>query len=67
MSHECPRDGCTALVDTGKLMCAEDWRQVPAPLQRAVYRTWDKGRGAGSLAHRAAMKAAIRAVNGDAG
>lgn len=62
--HECPRDGCTRPVDAGKLMCAEDWRQVPEPLQKAVYRAWNRGQGRGSRAHLAAMVAAIRAVNG---
>lgn len=67
MSHECPANGCDRTVDAGKLMCAEDWRRVPKPLQKAVYSAWDKGRGALSPAHRAAMKAAIRAVNGEPG
>ena len=66
MSHQCPGNGCATLVDGGKLMCAGCWRQVPGPLQKAVYAAWGKGRGALSPAHRAAMKAAIRAVNGEA-
>ena len=65
MSHECPRNGCTTFVGSGKLMCGPCWKLVPQALQRAVYRAWDRGRGAGSQAHRAAVKAAIRAVNGD--
>lgn len=64
MSHECPRNGCDAIVADSVLMCGPDWVRVPPPLQRAVYRAWDRGRGRGSLAHLAAMEAAIRAVNG---
>jgi hypothetical protein len=44
-------------------MCPGDWRRVPKPVQRAVWSTWDSGRGAGSCAHRAAMNAAIGAAN----
>ena len=65
MSHPCPA-GCGRTVnDDDKLMCSEDWKRVPKPLQNAVYRAFDYGRGRGSAAHLAAVKAAIRAVNGE--
>lgn len=63
MSHECPANGCDRTVGDSVLMCPGDWRRVPKPIQNAVYRAWKDGRGAGSPAHRAAMAAAIRAVN----
>jgi hypothetical protein len=63
VSHKCPRNGCTRAVEPGKLMCRDDWALVPEPLQKAVYRAWGHGKGRGSAAHRAAILAAIRAVN----
>lgn len=45
------------------LMCRPDWCLVPKPLQDAVYRTWDRGAGAGTAAHEAAIDAAIQAVS----
>lgn len=65
MSHECPHNGCDRLVDPGKLLCRQDWARVPEPLQKALYSAWDHGRGRGSAAHREAMLAVIRSVNGD--
>ncbi len=65
MSHPCPA-GCGRTVnDDNKLMDSGCWGKVPKPIQNAVYRAWDYGRGRGSAAHLAAVKAAIRAVNGD--
>lgn len=65
MSHECPA-GCGRTVnDDDKLMDSGCWRKVPKPVQNAVYKAWDYGRGRGSAAHLAAVKAAIRAVCGD--
>jgi hypothetical protein len=64
-AHECPGPGQhypRPEVDPDKLACLRHWRQVPGPVQAAVYRTWDHGLGAGSAAHRAAMLAAIRAM-----
>lgn len=64
MSHPCPA-GCGRTVnDDDKLMDSGCWRKVPKPVQNAVYRAWDYGRGRGSAAHMAAVKAAVRAVNG---
>lgn len=68
MSHQCPRNGCKQVVARDdKLMCRDDWRLVPAPLQRAVWEAWDNGNGRGTPAHAAAIQAAIRAVNRIAG
>lgn len=63
MSHVCPANTCTAEVDDDKLLCRGHWAMVPAPLQRAVYAAWDHGNGGGSLAHMAAMAAALHACN----
>lgn len=62
-SHRCPADGCTRQVPNHMLMCRPDWCLVPKPLQDAVYRTWDRGAGAGTPAHQAAIDAAIQAVS----
>jgi hypothetical protein len=64
MSHRCPRNGCPVTdVPDAKLLCPNDWYRVPKPLRRAVWIAWHRGAGAGSPAHRAAMRAAIAAVN----
>jgi hypothetical protein len=60
--HECPIDGCTRRVPSHQLLCAPHWRAVPRDLQRALYRTWDNGRGAGTDAHNEAMHAVIHAA-----
>ncbi len=65
MSHECPRNGCDAIVGDSVLMCKADWARVPEALQTVVDRAWGRGRGRGSPAHLAAMEAAIRSVNGE--
>jgi hypothetical protein len=61
MTHECPAPLCTEQIDPDMLMCPRHWYQVARPLRRAVWIAWRSG--AGSLAHRAAMRAAIAAVN----
>jgi hypothetical protein len=64
MSHPCPRPGCPVTdVPDDQLLCPEDWYQVPAPVRRAVWIAWNRGTGAGSPAHQAAMRAAIAAVS----
>jgi hypothetical protein len=63
LTHECPAGLCTEQVDPDMLMCPRHWYQVPKPLRRAVWTAWHRGAGAGSPAHRAAMRAAIAAVN----
>ncbi|MGH3220026.1 MAG: hypothetical protein ACRDPY_15200 [Streptosporangiaceae bacterium] len=61
--HQCPRNGCTRRVRHGMLMCRQDWYKVPGPLRGAVWNAWQNGLGAGTPAHRAAVMAAIQAVN----
>ena len=63
LTHECPAVACTEHVDPEMLMCPQHWYQVPKPLRRAVRVAWRRGAGAGSPAHRAAMRAAIAAVS----
>ena len=62
MTHECPAPACTEQIDPDMLMCPRLWYLVPKPLRRAVWIAWNRGAGAGTAAHRAAMKAAIGAV-----
>jgi hypothetical protein len=54
---------CTEQVDPDMLLCPRHWPLVPKPLRKAVWIAWRRGAGAGSPAHRAAMRAAITAVN----
>jgi len=65
MTHKCPGPECTNDVPQRQLACGHCWDKVPKPLQQAVYRAWNRGAGAGSVEHRAAMQAAIRAMNRD--
>jgi len=44
-------------------MCPPHWRMVPRAIRAAVWVSWDRGTGAGTPAHRAAAKAAVRAVS----
>lgn len=54
-THECPDPTCTAQVAAAKLACLEDWRRVPEPLQHALNKAWDHGRGKWADAHLDAM------------
>lgn len=63
MTHECPGPGCAEQVAPDRLMCAACWPQVPKPVRRAVWIAWNRGAGAGTPAHQAAMRAAIAAVS----
>ena len=63
MSHDCPAQGCTRGVSPSMLLCRPHWYMVPKPLRDAVWAAWADGTGAGSPAHRAAISAAIDAVN----
>jgi hypothetical protein len=58
-----PDQGCVAQVPQHRLMCRRHWNMVPKALQWPVYRSWDLGRGAGTEAHVAAMRAAVQAVS----
>jgi hypothetical protein len=66
LTHECPARLCTEQVDPDMLMCPHHWRLVPKPLRKAVWIAWRHGAGAGTPAHRAAMRTAIAAVSRDA-
>jgi hypothetical protein len=63
VSHECPAMGCTRAVSLSMLMCRPHWYMVPKPLRDAVWAAWADGQGAGTPAHRAAILAAIGAVD----
>jgi hypothetical protein len=63
MSHECPATGCTRAVSGSMLMCRPHWYMVPKALRNAVWTAWADGSGAGTPAHRAAILAAIDAVD----
>jgi hypothetical protein len=62
MTHRCPGPGCEAEVDPSMLMCPACWHQVPKPVRRAVHIAWNRGAGAGTPAHRAAVRLAVAAV-----
>ena len=70
--HRCPvtlpaGEQCPATIGVGYLMDARHWHMVPRPLQRAVYRTWQRGlvlaRPDQLPAYLAARQAAIDAVD----
>lgn len=63
MSHPCPTGCGVPDVPDDRLACRQCWGLIPKPLQQAVYRNWDHGRGRGSQAHTAAMRAAIEAAS----
>lgn len=42
--HKCPVPGCQRQVPAERLMCPPHWAQVPAPLQRTIYRLWNHGK-----------------------
>lgn len=65
-AHECPAPACAEQVNPDMLMCPRHWYQVPGPLRRAGWIAWQSGAGAGSPAHRAAIRMAITAVSRDA-
>lgn len=62
-THECPATGCTREVREDMLFCRGHWYMVPVPLRNAVWSAWQHRAGAGTAAHAAAIRAAIRAVN----
>lgn len=63
LTHECSAPACAEQVPPDMLMCPRHWYQVPRPLRRAVWIAWNRGAGAGTPAHRAAMRAAVTAVS----
>ncbi len=66
-THLCPVRQCRHRVPAGKRMCPGHWRKLPAPVRAAVLRAWADGRGQGSNAHTAAVLAAIKIANRQAG
>lgn len=63
MNHQCPAAGCWRDISQDKILCRKHWHMVPKRAQRAVRAAWGDGLGAGTLAHEAAKRAAIEAVN----
>lgn len=64
--HDCPVDGCrVTTVPSYQLMCPRHWRMVPRDQQRELYGSWNRGLGAGTERHRAAMAACINAVEAE--
>jgi hypothetical protein len=62
MTHRCPGPGCSEQVDSSMLLCSGCWSHVPKPIRAAVWRAWRRGAGAGTPAHRAAIRLAVAAV-----
>lgn len=62
-THRCPGGRCPRQVTEDKLFCGIHYRLLPGPFRKALYDAWDDGRGQGSAAHRAAIRAAIDQVN----
>lgn len=63
--HTCHARGCRTRVPPKLLMCARHWRQVPRPLQRAVWSTYRPGQEIDkrpTVEYLAAADAAIEAV-----
>ena len=60
--HRCPIGDCTVQVPAERLMCPPHWQLVPAKLKRALRRVWRNGQGAGTRAHRSAVRACIHAA-----
>ncbi len=66
--HQCPANGCDAIINKKFLMCFTHWRMVPRALQLRVYATYRRGQenqgiGAASDEYVEAMAEAIRIVN----
>ena len=62
-THRCPIGDCPARVPHEQLMCPRHWQLVPPSLKRALYRTWQRGAGAGSREHQQAMRACIETAH----
>ena len=60
-TRPCPVRRCPETIPPTRLLCPGHWRQVPAALRHDVWDTWNNDPG--SLAHAAACRAAIEAVN----
>ncbi len=66
-AHLCPVGGCRQKVRADRLMCRHHWFRVPRRLRDAVWATWRSGAGTGTLAHAAAITAAVTAVEAASG
>jgi hypothetical protein len=55
----CAVPECGARIDQTRLMCRQDWCQVPKPLRDRVWATWRSGREASSREHQQAVLKAI--------
>lgn len=64
VKHECPRNGCRRMVGQDSLACPQDWDLVPKKTRDAIWRAWDKGRGAGSPEHVVLIASAIEYLEG---
>lgn len=62
MNHRCPGPGCEQQIPYEMLACRQHWYQGPRAVRNAVYRAWNRGLGAGSAEHLAAMDTAIRSM-----
>jgi hypothetical protein len=65
MTHPCPGYAHRAElkrpeVPADMLACRPCWYSLPPPLRVALWRAWNKGAGAGTLEHRAAVTACLR-------
>ena len=63
-THRCPGTGCQQRVPHHQLACKRHWYKVPKVYRDAVWRAYEND-GMGSPAHRAAIRAAIGAMNGE--
>jgi hypothetical protein len=57
-THKCPAPDCTKRVPFDQLACLAHWFAIPKPLRDEVWRAY-RGPGPGSVAHLAAIGAAI--------
>lgn len=57
--NRCPVESCTRPVRPGHLTCRECWQTLTPRLRAAVYRSWNRGRGIGTVAYRDARAAAL--------
>lgn len=52
------------MVGQDSLACPQDWDLVPKKTRDAIWRAWDKGRGAGSPEHVVLIASAIEYLEG---
>ncbi len=60
-SLKCPVVGCTRLKATYQVCCRAHWKEVPALLRHEIWMLYKAAPG--SVAHRAAVLAAIQEIN----